>query len=294
MKPFFRRKQEERGEISSVWQRDNLPDSLIVQIIQIVKNTTDIHYSYVRYVETYWHKMVKHVLEKMRLELGSFRLSPYPNAIEESELLHCLFHGFGDYDKIDVQLTIIEYMLAYFYNDTSIIDDVNYRFREARVGYQFNSDSKCILPFDDEIIHENAVEPAFHFLNIAGFEKAKNYFKEAYEDFIAKKYEDCLHHTCKSLESVIKNVLKKKKVAFSENDGLSRLIDSLFSENVMPFEHNDFASGLKNIFKEITAERNKKAGHGTEETKKIEISEAKAKLVLNLAASLITYISTIY
>ena len=124
-------------------------------------------------------------------------------------------------------------------------------------------------------------------------EKAKSSYKSAYEYFLDKKYDDCVRHTCLALESAIRTVLQKKGIALSEKDGLSKFIDLLFDNKVIPMEHSDFASGLKNVFKEIPKFKNKNSGHGLSEFDKRKTSEAKAKLVLNLAATLITFMAEI-
>lgn len=308
MKPFFRRKQEERGEIPQIYQRKNIPQTLKTQIWLELKQAKKIYVSVgMRYFPLcdFVAVAVYNKLQKDTGSLGVIQLN-YDDA-GESYLQDLFFNGIKGFNSDEIMLTIVEDILNFYLKSLDnfselidkrkfilgIIDSVNYRFRESRVGYQYNIDSNCILPFDDEIIFKNAIEPAFNYLNISGYEKAKSSYKSAYEYFLDKKYDDCVRHTCLALESAIRTVLQKKGIALSEKDGLSKFIDLLFDNRVIPMEHSDFASGLKNVFKEIPKFKNKNSGHGLSEFDKRKTSEAKAKLVLNLAATLITFMAEI-
>ena len=312
MKPFFRRKQEERGEIPQIYQRKNIPQTLKTQIWLELKQTDkiliDVNSDIMRpnYIP-FWNIASAVVYNELQKDTGSLGVMQLDYDANDSFLQYVFFNGIKEFNPDEIMLTIVEDILNFYLKSLDnfselidkknlilgIIDSVNYRFRESRVGYQYNIDSNCILPFDDEIIFKSAIEPAFNYLNISGYKKAKSYYKSAYEYFLDKKYDDCVRHTCLALESAISTVLQKKGIDLSEKDGLSKFIDLLFDNRVIPMEHSDFASGLKNVFKEIPKIRNKNSGHGLPESDKRKTSEAKAKLVLNLAATLITFMAEI-
>lgn len=312
MKPFFRRKQEERGEIPQIYQRKNIPQTLKTQIWLELKQTGKILIDASSDITSpsyipFWNIVSVAVYNKLQKDTGSLGVNQLDYYANDSYLQGLFFNGIKGFNPDEIMLTIVEDILNFYLKSLDnfselidkrkfilgIIDSVNYRFRESRVGYQYNIDSNCILPFDDEIIFKNAIEPTFNYLNISGYEKAKSSYKSAYEYFLDKKYDDCVRHTCLALESAIRTVLQKKGIALSEKDGLSKFIDLLFDNKVIPMEHSDFASGLKNVFKEIPKFKNKNSGHGLSEFDKRKTSEAKAKLVLNLAATLITFMAEI-
>lgn len=226
MKPFFRRKQEERGEIPQIYQRKNIPQTLKTQIWLELKQTNKIYVSVgMRYFPLCNFISVA-VYNKLQKDTGSLGVVPlnYDDA-GESYLQDLFFNGIKGFNSDEIMLTIVEDILNFYLKSLDnfseligkrkfilgIIDSVNYRFRESHVGYQYNIDSNCILPFDDKIIFKNAIEPAFNYLNISGYEKARSSYKSAYEYFLDKKYDDCVRHTCLALESAISTVLQKKR-----------------------------------------------------------------------------------
>ena len=299
MKPFFRRKQEERGEIPSVWQRDDFSHNIKNQIWLELKES-ERFFICGGYGITLFDKIVNNISNYIKLETGT---TSCINNNGADFCYGCLMTGILGFNKTDIAFTIVESFLNRLISFDAfdilepksdiirIVENVNYRFREARIGYQFNVDAKCLLPFDDEIIFENAIEPAFNFLNVNGFEKAKSLFKDAFNYYINKDYEDAVNNCTKALESVIKTILQKQGVEYTKKDGITRLIDLLFSLDTFKAEHNDFICGLRNVFKEIPAVRNKESGHGKAESEIGNLDEPKTKLILNLAATLITYLS---
>lgn len=302
-KIFARRQQEARGEIPVVWNRDVIPENVVNQIWMEWMDTFGKN---LLYSDPEWKRLAARIHRFLCKELGAAQLGNSSNDIEN--LYSCLRDGFPEFRKVDIQISVIEeiirftaeqgcYLSPVSYDEhealtVNFIEVVNFRLREGRIGYQFNLDAKSVLPFDDEIIYENAVIPAFNFLNINGFENAKKEFKDAFDYYVKREYENSVMHTIKSLEIAIKTLIgrsKRLKTAYGSHDGLSKLIDIIFGLEQFQSAHADFAAGLKNVFKEIAQIRNKEAAHGKEESRHNNITDAKAKLVLNLAATLLTF-----
>lgn len=118
------------------------------------------------------------------------------------------------------------------WNASQVIDELNHRFLEHGVGYQFDTDSGELIKIDNQLLHDDAVKPALEFLRRKGFETANEEFLEAFEDYKHNDLDDCLTKCCSALESVIKITCKKKGWPCDQNsDTISKLVDTLIRES---------------------------------------------------------------
>ena len=91
-----------------------------------------------------------------------------------------------------------------------IIAELNHRFRENGVGYEFNYEANEIVRIDNQVLHQEAIRPAIHLLADPTYKTANEEYLAALEDYKKGDLGDCLTKCCSSLESVMKIICDKK------------------------------------------------------------------------------------
>jgi hypothetical protein len=102
------------------------------------------------------------------------------------------------------------------------IDELNTRFREHTVGFQF-VDGK-IIRIDCQYIHSETVKPALILLSARGFEKASEDFHLAHQHYREGKHKDCIVTCQRAFESTLKAVCTIRKWTFNKGDRATELI----------------------------------------------------------------------
>ncbi|MES3675510.1 hypothetical protein QC589_06100 [Halomonas elongata] len=154
-------------------------------------------------------------------EYGVFSLKEYSNSSFEAVFEY--FLKGKDYEKC---LDIIE--LAFRIIDTYVrgrewgfrnaagvsqkpddaIDELNSRFKESGIGYQFESEE--LIRVDSQYVHSELVKPVLCLLGKnKKYAGANDEFLSAHEHYRHKRYKECLNDCLKSFESLMK--------AFHEN-----------------------------------------------------------------------------
>jgi hypothetical protein len=95
-------------------------------------------------------------------------------------------------------------------------DELNHRFREHGIGYQFDRSTQRLVPINAALVHEQAVRPALFLLAQPDFATANKEFMEAWDDFKKSDFDDCLTKCCSCFESVMKIICTKKGWAFPD------------------------------------------------------------------------------
>ena len=81
----------------------------------------------------------------------------------------------------------------------AVIEEVNTRFREHGVGFQYESGE--ILRVDLQVIHKEVTIPALKFLSGPAFSGANEEFLSAYEHYRHNNYKEAIVDALKSFES---------------------------------------------------------------------------------------------
>lgn len=268
---FSRRRREQSQATPDVYLYDQLPERLRVQIVHIWSDAFGRWGSSVHGPNQVYEEIVK----QSRKELGRFQLcvNPHPGNFE-SELVH----WFMTEKNIDSLLDVIEYSFSiglrfvdsYWHSyypkpalrKNQAIDELNARFLESSVGYQFVDDQ--LIQLDSTFIHKEAVLPAIGFLHEKGFDAARGEFLEAHRYYRIGDYESCLTECCKSFESVIKVIAHKRRWSVDSNSNASRLISAIFDYELIPKYIQSEFSALKSILESgVPTVRNKDGGHGS-------------------------------
>ena len=210
---FSKRQKRIRGEVPDVYQYEIIPDQLRVQIANILEDAfeeqdygPEYGQSFTDYAFQYIHKTLKH-------EYGVCTLG---DSYESSH--NPVIKFFMETDEVEKAIDFIEisfkflnyefqkYKERQIYNDA--IDELNYRFREHGVGYQY--ESNIIIRVDSQFIHTEVTKPALNILTSSIYEGAKTEFLSAFEHYRARRHEDCLNNCLKAFESCLKTIAKKE------------------------------------------------------------------------------------
>jgi len=84
------------------------------------------------------------------------------------------------------------------------IEELNCRFKEHGVGYQFEGGE--IVRVDSQCIHTEVVKPAVSLLNTAGFDGALEEFLDAHKHYRKGEMKEAMSDALNAFESVMKAI----------------------------------------------------------------------------------------
>ena len=90
------------------------------------------------------------------------------------------------------------------------IEELNHRFREHSVGFQFDIHAQRLIPINSTFTYEEVVRPALAILAHPDFANANKEFIEGWDDFKKSDFDDCLVKCGSCFESVMKIICDKK------------------------------------------------------------------------------------
>ena len=102
------------------------------------------------------------------------------------------------------------------------IEELNNRFKEHGVGYQFTNGQ--IIRIDSEFIHTEIVKPALKLLNQQHYAGAQQEFLKAHEHYRKGNAKEALSECLKAFESVMKAICDKRGWNYSNNATAKPLI----------------------------------------------------------------------
>lgn len=300
---FSKRQKKLRGEICDVYQYDTIPNNLKIQITQIISDAigTSTHCGKYGHYMSESDELYAYIHKILCREYGIYEL--IKNA---DTYFHEIYNYFLQQDDIEKCLDIIEISFNViathvkenpykFTEFTSLspddaIDELNERFKESCVGFQFESNE--IIRIDSQIIHAEVVKPTLRLLGstpyLAG---SNNEFLSAHEHYRRKRYKECLNDCLKSFESLMKAIHDDNSWEYNKNDTASRLISSCLSHNLIPSYLQSQFTSLKTMLETgVPTIRNKNSGHG-QGTEIKNIDEELASYMLHLTATNLLYLA---
>ncbi|SOE91854.1 hypothetical protein SAMN05414139_04537 [Burkholderia sp. D7] len=163
------------------------------------------------------------------------------------------------------------------------IDELNERFREHGVGYQYESSE--ILRVDSEFIHAEAVKPALGLLRMDGFAGANDEFLEAHEHYRHGRNKESIGSALKAFESVLKGICKIKKWNVGPNETANPLIAVCFAKALFPAYLESQLGSLRTLLESgVPTVRNRLGGHG-QGAEPVSVPDYMARYALNLTAA---------
>ena len=164
------------------------------------------------------------------------------------------------------------------------IGELNDRFREHGVGYQYESGQ--IVKVDSQFIHSEAVKPVLSFLSDPIYKGANEEFLKAHEHYRKGRYKECLNECLKAFESCLKTICKKRNWQYDDKRSTAKdLIQIVFDNGLIPSFMQSHFSALKSTLESgLPTARNRQSGHGQGSTQVI-VPEYIAAYALHLTAS---------
>ena len=290
---FSKREKRLGSELPDVYRYGTIPEKLRIQVLYI---WSDVYGSDRNDGSFQAYRQIHDVL---RREYGVFRLGGRHDSVFES--VRGFFLGTKDTKKA---IDVIEESFKYIdknvrnhldaFRDAKMspddaITELNYRFQENEVGYQYASGQ--IIRVDSGLIHSEVVKPALGMLSDSMYKGANDEFLKAHEHYRAQRYEECMNECLKAFESCIKAICDKRGWSYREQDGLKKLIDIVFGEDLIPSPIQSYFSGLRATLESgASTLRNRHSGHG-QGSQIITVPEHMAAYVLHLTASNILFLA---
>lgn len=220
---------------------------------------------------------VKHVPDKIR---SAFRQM---NAKEALDFLSVVAKKLYEIDQKSGQQFV-----NYDDSDQSFIGEVNYRLREAGMGYQYEQGR--LIRMDSKFVHQEVFKPALSLLAHQGFEGAQQEFLQAHEHYRKGLNKEAINMAASALESTFKAIFDLRKWEYPMNPRISDLMKVAKSRGLWPeYLDKSFEQLVATLQSGLPQIRDKVAAHGQGSTPK-EVPSYLAAYALHLAASKIVFL----
>lgn len=272
---YSKRQKRSRGEVSDVYAYDSFPNPFRVQLTYMIQELLGDMDDYCRNYQP--RDAYTDIVKVLRKEYGQQSLSRVHQSDSYSELHNFLLQ------EPDVEKCLDAIELCYLLGDSlarsaayinrpdpskhvdECLVELNDRFKEAGLGYEL-IDGK-IVRIDSQMLHSEIVKPAIGFLNVGGFEGARDEFMGAYEHYRHGNHEEALVDALKAFESTMKIILIANQKTYGAGDTASKLILACRDSGLMPAYNESQLSSLVNVLTSgIPTLRNKNGGHGQGQT----------------------------
>jgi hypothetical protein len=292
---FSKRQKRARGEMPDVYVYDDLPQPLRVQIVHIINDA----FGEDGYSTSYAHDAYKFVKQTLCREFGVFELVEYPNSDQDS-----VFNFFLKQKSVEHALDVVELCFkviqihigedqSYQYSTRRKIEpdaavtELNERFKEHGVGYQFESGE--IIRVDSEFLHAEAVKPTLAVLRDKNFKGANEEFLKAHEHYRHGRYKECLVDALKAFESTMKTICGLRGWSTQPTDTAKTLITTCMSNGLFPAYFGSQFSSIRSLLESgVPTVRNKNGGHG-QGAAPVVVPEYLARYALNLTAATVLF-----
>jgi len=283
---FSKRKRRERGEFPDVYTYEDLPNALRVQVVHIAREV----YFQGGHLTDHARSVLEQLHQALSREYGVFNL--VDNFTHDFEAIAKFMLQEKNHERV---LDAIECLFRfadnvirkdnYYYNPELDIDEalseLNCRFREAGIGYQFESGE--IIRVDSQILHASAVKPALALLRSPVLSTVNQEFLSAHEHYRHGKYEECIADANKSFESMLK--VTKKQWPYEQTDTAKNLISICLSKGLLPIFMQNQLNVMQTVLESgVPTVRNKMAGHG-QGVQQRTVPQYMAEYIIHLTAS---------
>lgn len=164
-----------------------------------------------------------------------------------------------------------------------LLDELNYRFRRAGAGYQFEQGR--VMRIDSQFLHYEATKPALTLLGKAGYEGPQDEFLSAHDHFRNGRYKESITEATKSFESLMKAICDRKGWAYGKGSRASDLLKVLRKNHLWPdYLDGSFDQLVATLQSGLPQVRNDRSAHGQGSIPQ-QVPEYIAAYALHLAAS---------
>ena len=299
------KKKKKQGQ-EDVFQYEDLPEAFRVQVIHLWHDALGDW----RDLDHYFGPPISHFPNELWLmlykiytrEKGVFRLVVqnldacaqfrqfFMNASTEDALdvIELVFRSVDRSVRSMPQYERQQWRLA---DPDSVIEELNGRFREHGIGYEFAGGD--IIRVDSKYIHAEAVRPALELLHGAGkgFAGPLQEFMQAHEYYRKGEDKDAITWALKAFESTLKAICTARGWAFdTHRDTAIKLLEIVFSNSFIPAFLQGQFTALRSVLESgVPTVRNKTSGHG-QGAAPTTVPDHLTRFVLHLTASNIVFL----
>jgi hypothetical protein len=278
-----RMKRISKNGQADVYQYDDLPNPFRVQVIHIWNDALPPTNHLV--LEKKDWTLIHDILAR---EIGVFNLSresqtPYKQCAEfflKADTENAL-------DIIELSFLVIDRRVRDRYGFNGVaeqtIEELNHRFREHNIGYQFESGK--LIRVDSQFVYAEVVKPALSLLHDAGFRGAEEEFLKAHEHYRHNRHKEAIVEALKAFESTMKAICDARKWEYSPTTTAKTLIDVVFDKGLVPPAMQNYFNALRTTLEAgLPTVRNKTSGHG-QGAEPVAIPDYLAAYAVHLAAA---------
>ncbi len=280
-----------RGETPDVYIYDDLPEPLRVQIVHIWKDSLFGGYEHES------EKGHESVVKSLRHEYGVFKLANPTDRYRQFE--RELKNFFLQENNVEKALDAIELSFQYierYWNQNGnpsiadyAIDELNYRFKDHGVGYQFTD--RQIVRIDSEYIHAEIVKPGLKLLSQPHYSGAQQEFLKAHEHYRKGNAKEALNECLKAFESTMKAICEKRGWSNKKKVTAKSLIQVCFDNKLIPpFWQSHYSSLKKLLETSIPPGRNELSAHG-QGSHQVTVPNHLVAYMLHMTASAIVFLA---
>jgi hypothetical protein len=279
-----------------VYTYDEIPQPLRAQVVHILRDLFGFSESY---DNNGCRRTFQRIHDVLCREYGLFHLTPKDVNTPDAKVIDFLLHHADEeqvLDTIEVAFRLATQRMTWngcgplipgWAIDNSV-DELNIRFREHGVGYQYESGE--MIRVDSQLIHAQVVRPTLALLTANEYAGANAEFLKAFEHYRKGDTKECLNECLKAFESTMKAICTKRQWAFNPTDAAKQLIEVCFENGLIPRFIESHIGGVRSSLESgIPTVRNRLSGHGQGATV-VDLPPHYASYMLHLTATTIKYL----
>jgi hypothetical protein len=300
---FSKRQARSRGEVPDVYNYDDLPRPLRVQIIHIWMDTLG------NQIEAGLCDGPKaaypYIVNALCKEYGQYFLVTPDNPYEARNYCWEMATFFEREQNVERALDVVELSFQVIdikarsprylsrQNANEIADDaiatLNNRFKEHGVGYRYSD--RQIIRIDSEFLHSEAVIPVLRLLNQTHYAGAQDEFLTAHAHYREGRGKEALNECLKAFESVMKTICDRRRWTLPSRPTANTLIQVCFDNNLIPAYLEAHYNALRTMLDSgIPVIRNKTSAHG-QGVSVTEVPDHLVAYMLHMTASAIVFLA---
>jgi hypothetical protein len=303
---FSRKKRDAERESSEVFRYDDIPDALRIQLLHALDDARKRIYArtipaYIA-IGTEGTDIFSEACLVLRRELGLGKLVEVRKRVrsmndtqtkDRSDEFTAFFENCEPeqvLDAVQIVMRLIEEagrnrLLDHECNASTVAAEINRRFLEHSVGYQYQSGQ--IIVETNTVLHSEAIAPALTLLSDPHFGGANEEFLKAHEHYRHGRLGECLVDCLKAFESTMKIICDLKRWPYKPTDTAKSLIEVCLTNNLIPTFTQQQLTSLRTLLESgVPTIRNKQAGHGQGATRH-QVSPHLARFGLHLTAAVV-------
>jgi Domain of unknown function (DUF7014)/AbiJ N-terminal domain 4 len=273
-----RQKRLQKAGQQDIYQYDTIPAPFRMQVLHIWKTAIGNYFVPGEFAfdassspaNEFWAFL--HDTLARELGLGVLAGDPYDDPRERCQQFLLKADTSGVLDIVELSFRIIDRKVrgmdkysasaAEITQDPdSAIEELNHRFREHGIGYQYADG--ILVRLDSQFAHAEIVTPALSLLNAAGFDGPADEFIRAFDHYRHDRNKEAVAEALKAFESTMKSICKARKWSHPPNATAQPLIKTLFEKGLIPADLESHFSGLRSAMESgLPTIRNRFGGHG--------------------------------